>query len=709
LKKTITMMPLSIAPVLLAAMVMVLPKTTVSWTAPIVARKKPTATTTTTTTNGGSRFDGPYHRRCFLLPPTESSIDSVGFAFSSSPLSLSSSTTALWSTKRNEEIEKCSHENTNINGTGVDKNNIEISYSNKDTENTIFVETEHNSKLRKTTAKAPLLPSPPTSTEIQEIAIVLNTNAKGVTEDLIEAARDVVEQHREIERRDSSTTNSNSNGNGKSNTNNLRVRLLVTSTYDEAKSASRDIVATASAAAATTMVVPVGGDGTLTAMINLLWEEYRAANTIEQRATARNNNSSSSDVGDENNFPFVFGYVAMGTGNALGSVVGCLPVAPKPIGGRHQKRKRVLRFFRRCLRPRNRKRDDFHLVLSQLIEAAAQTQTQTQTTGKHGVGEEKTPVRLNPLEVDMVELPLIRVRTTQGGAGLGNGNGRVENKNDDRYAFFAGLGYDSVILQDYKDLQDWRKAKNHRQEAALWQVATTGVVGYTVAMMTRSLPKLLRLKDASKLLRDVRITTDDPGSTYWIDHRRGDTMRPAIDNINIGGDKEGKAAKGLLYRGSAGIIAAGTVPYYGGGLRLFPFARMTPGGMNLRIGRQLHPLEGIAKIPSIFEGSFRDRTTDTFQCLDFVGHQFTIEIYDSYKDDGTGGSSGSYETEEGFPVQHSGEAMGSCTRVEFTVSSPEVTQRQHPNYDHDPTMPPPMRFVTLMSPRLVEERIDIDP
>jgi hypothetical protein len=621
------------------------------------------------------------------LESTESSIDSVAFAFSlsqsqsPSPLSASSSTTALWSSKSDAEIENCGRESTNINGTDMDKNNTEISYSNEDTGNIV-------STLRQTTTsiKSPLLPSPTSATGIQEIAIVLNTNAKGVTQDLVEAARDAVEQYMETQKRDGS------------NGNNLRVRMLVTSTYDEAKIASRDIMATASAAAAasTTMVIPVGGDGTLTAMINLLWEEFRAPNA--------SSSSSDDEHGDNENknFPFVFGYVAMGTGNALGSVVGCLPVAPKqPRGGRHPKRKRtqVLRFLRRSFRPRTRKREDFGLVLSQLIEAAGQTQMQTQTTVKH------------PLEVDTVELPLIRVRTTQGGTGLGNENrilpdGRVEIKNDDRYAFFAGLGYDSVILQDYKDLQDWRKAKNHRQEATLWQAATTGVVGYTVAMMTRSLPKLMRLKDASKLLRDVRITTDDPESTYWIDHRRGDTMRPAIDHniINVRGNKErNPATEEMLYRGSAGIIAAGTVPYYGGGLRLFPFARMTPGGMNLRIGRRLHPLEGISKIPSIFEGSFRDRTTDTFQCLDFVGHQFTIEIFESYKDSGIGGSSGSQdETEEGFPVQHSGEAMGSCTRVEFTVSSLE-------DNDRDPTMPPPMRFVTLMSPRIVEERIDTDP
>ena len=158
-----------------------------------------------------------------------------------------------------------------------------------------------------------------------------------------------------------------------------------------------------------------------------------------------------------------------------------------------------------------------------------------------------------------------------------------------------------------------------------------------------------------------------------------------------------------MYRGSAGFVGAATVPYYGGGLRLFPFARMTPSGMHLRITRRIRPLEGVSRIPSIFAGSFRDRTTDTSKCLDFVGNRFAIELYES-SDCACGtdaGKEGSSETEKGFPVQHSGESLGRCTRVEFTVSSSEVAD--------DETMPPPMRFMTLMPPRLVEEPIDVDP
>eukprot|EP00536_Pseudo-nitzschia_multiseries_P017041 jgi/Psemu1/328409/estExt_fgenesh1_pg.C_13500001 len=167
---------------------------------------------------------------------------------------------------------------------------------------------------------------------------------------------------------------------------------------------------------------------------------------------------------------------------------------------------------------------------------------------------------------------------------------------------------------------------------------------------------------------------------------------------------------------------------------MFPFARMTPNGMHLRIGRRLHPIEGILSIPSIFKGSFRDHE---FKCLDFVGNRFAVEIYESYSTDNSSSSSSndsdadsenplagesglnvferkSSRTEAGFPVQHSGESVGRCTRVEFTVSSSSTAEDARSGSGTTDTrsraaVPPPVRFVTLMPSRIVEERIDLDP
>ena len=106
-----------------------------------------------------------------------------------------------------------------------------------------------------------------------------------------------------------------------------------------------------------------------------------------------------------------------------------------------------------------------------------------------------------------------------------------------------------------------------------------------------------------------------------------------------------------LYSGTTGILAAGTSPYYGGNLRLFPFARMTLDKMHLRLGR-IHPLEGFLKIPSIFEGSYRDKT-DNFGCIDFCGTDFDVDIRSASK--------------EGFPFQHSGESIGHAKHFRLRV------------------------------------------
>lgn len=523
--------------------------------------------------------------------------------------------------------------------------------------------------------------SPLPTQAIYDIVIVLNTNAKGVTEDLIDTARDAVKQQNIAQQESDMTCRTAS------------VRLLVTSTYEEAKSASREIIAEANAAGTTTLVIPVGGDGTLTTMINLLWEEHRSNYLIPQPHTINGYSADQSEkIKSRAKFPIVFGYVAMGTGNGLGSCVGNQPITPNQ--NYRRKRRKLLKLIHRCLRPQATKRKAFRRVLSQMIKAVAQTNT---IASDH-----------NPIEVDVVDLPLIRIRTIQGET---NESG-IETKKD-QYAFFAGLGYDSLLLQDYKDMQDWTATKTKSGGHRLWQLATTGVVGYTVAMFTRSLPKLLKLEDATRLLREVKITTNEPRATYWIDHRRGDIMRPIVSTSHHAWEKKEVDVADestLVYHGSAGIIATGTVPYYDGGLRLFPFARMTPSGMHLRVAREFHPLEGVVRIPSIFEGSYRDKKPNTFQCLDFIGNQFSIEIYESYKYDGKE-SVANHETEEGFPVQHSGETMGRCTHVEFTIPSSDAEEVQYPDFNatfyesehFDDIMPPPMRFLTLMPPRTVEE------
>lgn len=47
--------------------------------------------------------------------------------------------------------------------------------------------------------------------------------------------------------------------------------------------------------------------------------------------------------------------------------------------------------------------------------------------------------------------------------------------------------------------------------------------------------------------------------------------------------------------------------------------------LQLRIGR-ISPLTGFLRIPSIFEGSYRDKSDDEFGCLDFIADEFEVEV-----------------------------------------------------------------------------------
>ena len=105
--------------------------------------------------------------------------------------------------------------------------------------------------------------------------------------------------------------------------------------------------------------------------------------------------------------------------------------------------------------------------------------------------------------------------------------------------------------------------------------------------------------------------------------------------------------------------------------------------MHLRVGR-IHPLTGFFNIPQIFEGSFRDRRSSSFGCLDYIGGDFDIHVTSTTTDSKT------KEQVRGFPVQHSGESAGHFERFRLTV------------------IPTPVRFVTLMEKRIVSEEGDAE-
>jgi len=123
---------------------------------------------------------------------------------------------------------------------------------------------------------------------VDDIVIILNTNARGVTDDLVDAANDIVQEMKKRNNYNKIDKNENYN--------NTDIRFMVTSTLEDAQIATKDIINSSSKKKKKKiLIIPVGGDGTLTSVINLLWKEHIRSNK------ANNNNKN-------DNFPFIFGY-----------------------------------------------------------------------------------------------------------------------------------------------------------------------------------------------------------------------------------------------------------------------------------------------------------------------------------------------------------------------------------------------------------------
>jgi diacylglycerol kinase family enzyme len=344
--------------------------------------------------------------------------------------------------------------------------------------------------------------------------------------------------------------------------------VFVTTSQDEAKQAASRIIQQKYS-----LVVPVGGDGTLSHMINYLCQEIMHQDGCDSLEQAMGK------------LPLV-GYIPLGTGNGVGSVVGC-------------------RVKSNGILPGSKRR--------------VRTQLRTIFETLKAVGEQKHP----DTDYEIVKMPMIKVQMqgTQHSA--------------EELCFFAGIGFDSLMLNDFKRIKAWSKRTGFLTRML------SSVAGYCVALIVKTLPKATRGKHNIQ----VKLTTRD-NSTLWVDHRRGDMVRRVVQEEEEDGEL-------LLYSGTTGILAAGTSPYYGGGLRLFPFARMTVDKMHLRLGR-IHPLVGFLNIPQIFAGSYRDKS-DKFGCIDFIGGDFQVQVVNKGNND------------KGFPFQHSGESVGHVERFQLQV------------------------------------------
>jgi diacylglycerol kinase family enzyme len=462
--------------------------------------------------------------------------------------------------------------------------------------------------------------TPPPLQVIQKpnVAIILNTNARSVTAALIPLAESVL---------------------GKD-------AVYCTTTAEQAQQAALSLIKQN-----ISLVVAVGGDGTLSSMIH-----YLTQSIILQQHQKQPQNSTLTFTVDQAvaKLP-TMAYIPMGTGNGVGSVVACQ--APNDI---HSVKPSL---FAKIFRRKALKQAKFVQLLKLLPT----------------VGNDLASGTTNTFDmVDLVELPMLEIATSEQDKG--------------HLCFFAGVGFDSLLLQDFKDLKEWSVQKGILRE-------TLGsVTGYVVALVSKTLPKCIQ-RNAHQI--QVEITSTDPHAV-WIDHRRGDVVRKiaAGDGTPATPTPTPTPTPNLVYKGTAGIVAAGTSPFYGGGLRLFPFARMTLDKMHLRVGR-IHPFRGFLQIPRIFRGSYRDTRPGSFGCLDFLASDFTVSVRPTKNTDDVNGTNAEEDTaattitttpkkngkKNGYPLQHSGESIGSYEQFRLRV------------------VPSPVKFVTFFKKRIVDDTL----
>jgi len=144
---------------------------------------------------------------------------------------------------------------------------------------------------------------------------------------------------------------------------------------------------------------------------------------------------------------------------------------------------------------------------------------------------------------------------------------------------FAGFGVDAVVLRDFGAV----KASVAGTPLARY---ASGAAGYAIASVTRSIP--------SYFIRPVphcRVINDGA---------------PAQRIGEKGGILGQPVEKGeTIYEGPARIAGLSTIPYYGFGFRMFPFAEERADRMQLRVST-IGPVGFVRNFPAIWRGEYHD-------------------------------------------------------------------------------------------------------
>lgn len=192
---------------------------------------------------------------------------------------------------------------------------------------------------------------------------------------------------------------------------------------------------------------------------------------------------------------------------------------------------------------------------------------------------------------------------------------------------FAGMGYDGEILNDYV----WLK---RRASTPFTKALAESVLGYLGAMALRTVPREMTEAPAK-----IRVVSNHEAIRMV---RRGDV------------DVEERLPAGtVLYEGCASTTSVSTIPYYGFGFTMFPFAGRKPGYMQLRVVALSIPTILANLWPAIWQGTFRHPDLHDFLVKDVV-----------------------VESDKPLPYQVGGDAAGCRAKLTFKVSEQPLEMLQ---------------------------------
>ncbi len=189
---------------------------------------------------------------------------------------------------------------------------------------------------------------------------------------------------------------------------------------------------------------------------------------------------------------------------------------------------------------------------------------------------------------------------------------------------FAGVGVDAAVLNDY----NWLRTRLAGTPLARLGL---GATGYGLAVALRSAPRAL-LERRAAFCEIVNV-----GQHAWRLDASGERIGRPIGHGE------------LLFAGPCMLAAASTVPYYGLGLRAFPFAEKAQGMMQLRVATKIDLSTLVMNLPRIWSGGFAHEGL-----LDFHAQRVALRF------------------ERPMPLQIGGDAEGWRDEVTFGMAANPV-------------------------------------